>query len=174
MAEWAPCTRVQDFARAVCRVDPLAPGWEDGGMARRAALPLSLLLILAGFAGTGAARGEEDRFDPPLEGAYLGLRVESSEGKVVVAAVDRGSPAAQAGVSPGDTVLRLGEAAGFREAEEFNDALGELEAGRPVDLEVRTGEAVRTLHLITAPAILDVHYRMVEALKASRYFRQKD
>jgi len=134
-------------------------------------ISILLLILLAGAPAPFLPGGDEDRFDPPLEGAYLGVRGAAREESLVLETIDAGSPAEAAGVRRGDVILRLGEAAGLRTAADLAAAIRDLRPGVPVDLEVRRGDEVRAIRVVPEPAVLGTYRGMVEALLRSRFFQ---
>ncbi len=86
---------------------------------------------------------------PPIYFAYH-LTLSRAAAPVVGLVID-GSPAAQAGIQPGDAVLRVGDTP-TRTFEEVEDAINDSE-GRPVELEIERGGEKRALRLAAQPAI---------------------
>jgi S1-C subfamily serine protease len=70
--------------------------------------------------------------------AFLGVRAEVGDGGVRVASVREGSPAAAAGVRPGDTLRWVGDAR-VRSVEELTRVLAAREPGERVAVEVARG-----------------------------------
>jgi C-terminal processing protease CtpA/Prc len=126
-------------------------------------LPLALLLHLAPPAG-------EERFDPPLRGAYLGLNVADSAEGLRVAGVVQGGPAQEGGVLRGDLLLRLngGESLAGLEAARFAERVRALPPFAPLALEVLRREERLLLELTPDPLlVLDAHF-IAERLRRNR------
>ena len=77
---------------------------------------------------------------------FLGLELAEAEGMVRVAAVLADSPAAKAGVQPGDRLIRL-NGRGVATLAAASKAVAEVQAGKDVALTVRRGETTHDLTL---------------------------
>ena len=88
---------------------------------------LLLLLLLA----HPLSRADESRFDPPLKGAYLGVGLEETPAGLRISRVEEKSAAAEAGLLPGDILLRFGKLDGLRSwnIRKLWQALSELSGG---------------------------------------------
>ena len=75
--------------------------------------------------------------------AFLGVRAEAGDDGVRVATVRKGSPAAAAGVRPGDTLRRLGDAR-VRSVDALMRVLAGREPGEEVALELARGGRLST------------------------------
>jgi hypothetical protein len=88
------------------------------------------------------------RDDRPLEYCHVGLQLERHEGAVVVIGVVENSPAAQAGISPGDVVVALdGVQAETLDLLALSRRM-EGEPGRPLTLVVSRDAVERTVKLV--------------------------
>ncbi len=131
------------------------------------------ILLISSFLPGGRFPAGEDRFDPPLEGACLGLSGQFRSGRFLVQAVERSSAAEKAGISPGDGILRLGGAAGFSGLDDFLRAAHALRRGESVEVEVLRGDRALTLSLVADPSILLDYYQLRSLLRSSRFFRSR-
>jgi C-terminal processing protease CtpA/Prc len=121
------------------------------------------------------ARGsDEARFDPPLDGVFLGMSGEAKAGRLLVKEVEPGSAAARAGLIPGDQIARLGPAAGFPDFEAFARQVQLLRRGEPVELEVLREGRSMGLSLVPDPAVLRDHYQLIAYLRDSSFLRARD
>jgi C-terminal processing protease CtpA/Prc len=132
------------------------------------------VILLALLVPIGLIPADDARFDPPLDGACLGLSGGFRDGRVEVQAVERSSAAARAGISPGDTILRLGGAAGFSGMDDFVHAARGLRSGEPVEVVVRREGGEVTLSLVPDPAIFLDYYQILTLLRQSRFLRSRD
>jgi S1-C subfamily serine protease len=115
--------------------DALGPG--TGRLPGNMFVPVDLLKpILAEMRARGASRGSTR--------AWLGLNCAESEGEVRVLRVTRESPAEQAGVQPGDRILRIDDAE-VGALETLYKTLWRDGAERDVVLTIRRGGEVHTL-----------------------------
>lgn len=90
----------------------------------------------------------EYRDDRPLEYCHVGLQLEREKGAVVVMGVVDGSPAALAGIAPGDELVALdGAPAGALDLMVLTRRM-EGEPGRSVTLVVRRDAVQRTVRLV--------------------------
>ena len=117
-------------------------------MKRAGALVFALALALTAAAPEAYAAEPQERMLVPM-GCAVGIQLQTN-GVLVVAlsAAENGSapsPAAQAGILPGDLIVKLGGAK-IASAEDFRKAAGSL-TGEPVEVEVRRGEETKTLKL---------------------------
>lgn len=88
------------------------------------------------------------RDDRPLEYCHVGLQVERRAGEVVVTGVVEDSPAARAGVAPGDRVVSLDGA--VSDSLDLSELIRRMEGepGRPLTLVLRRDAVDRTLRLV--------------------------
>jgi carboxyl-terminal processing protease len=128
---------------------------------------LLLVLLLALLAGR--LPGQEDRFDPPLDGVYLGISARVEDGKAAVAGVDPGSAAESAGLRAGDDIVRLGTASGFPDREAFVQTVRSLRRGEAVEVEVEREGARRLLRIVPDPGVMADHYALLERLRGSGF-----
>lgn len=131
--------------------------------------PICLWLFLGALAAS-----DEARFDPPLDGVYLGLAGECREGRVLVRSVETGSAADRAGLRPGDAVLGMGAGEGFADFDRFREAVRSLKHGEPVELQVLRDGGQATLRLVPDPGILADHFRLLSYLRDSRFLRARE
>jgi S1-C subfamily serine protease len=102
---------------------------------------VALVLALAACTSPRIA-GPQDSVVP----GTIGVLVHQKEGRVIVAAVGKTSPAAEKGVSVGDVVLRYnGEP--VASARQFNRLVVDSPPGSLVRLELLRGGEVRTLEV---------------------------
>jgi antitoxin component of MazEF toxin-antitoxin module len=96
----------------------------------------------------GAFMGITPNFDTRPRG-FLGFTAAEQDGAVVVGDVLPGSPAAAAGLKPGDRLAAVETAAGKRRDVErladLDKAVAEAKAGTAVKLHVRRGDSAETL-----------------------------
>ncbi|MCA9270404.1 MAG: PDZ domain-containing protein [Planctomycetales bacterium] len=92
------------------------------------------------------AREEAVRASAPA--GYLGLAAEATSGRVTVAEVHEGSPAAKADIRPGDIVERINSRP-VADLDTMGAVLAPLPAGRQIVLTLKRGEQV-----IVAPVTL--------------------
>jgi serine protease Do len=93
------------------------------------------------------AKGEE------VEYGFLGVTPEpSARGGVAISSVSQGSPAAEAGLNPGDVILSV-NGMPVREPDDLFLAIGLVLAGHKATLEVRSGRDV-----VQRTAVLDKFY----------------
>jgi C-terminal processing protease CtpA/Prc len=135
----------------------------------RAALILLGIFLLARLPAS-----DEDRFDPPLGGVFLGLSGRADGGAILVVNVERFSAAERAGLEPGDEILRLGDAVRFEGMTEFSRAVRGLRHGEPVEVEVLRKGARKTLSLLPDPDVLRDHFRLVAYLRDSDFLRRRE
>src|SRR5262245_4950897 len=93
-------------------------------------------IVLVPLLLAGARAADEARFDPPLDGVFLGVAGAAQAGRLLVQSVEPGSAAMRAGLEPGDEIARLGPAEGFGSFEEFSRALRTLRPGEEVEVQV--------------------------------------
>lgn len=99
---------------------------------------------------TGSNAGAESRDDADHVRAdtvpgWLGINMRQTEDGVVVANVLRGSPAAAAGLQPGDRLLRIGSQL-VAVTSDVTTFVQEQKPGTRVNLDVRRGKETRLLH----------------------------
>jgi len=137
-----------------------------------------LLILLSGTLWAA----QEERFDPPLGGSYLGVSlrdapegdpapVRVARGAVVVRSVEPGSAAERAGLRPGDRVLRFGDAGPIADLAALPRAVKSLPPREPAEIEVfRDGQRL-SLTVVPDPAILRDHYEIVGHLRDSSFLK---
>jgi C-terminal processing protease CtpA/Prc len=118
--------------------------------------------------------GDEDRFDPPLGGASLGIAVRSSGGRLRIGTVERGSAAERASLLVGDEIVRVGDRSGFRTMDEFVRAVEGLRSGGPIEVEVVRDGVHRILPIVPDPAILLDLYQLLGYLRESTYLKSRE
>jgi C-terminal processing protease CtpA/Prc len=102
--------------------------------------------LLPGLLAAAGPPADEQRFDPPLAGAYLGIRIDDGPQGIVVASVERGTAAEAAGLRPGDVIVRFAGEDGLEKLGSggFQRRVRALEAQKSVPMEIlRRGEALR-------------------------------
>lgn len=85
-----------------------------------------------------------------IEGYWFGARLQPELRHLVVRGVQSGSPAATAGLEPGDIILKVDQEAA-RGLIEFHRVLVRSQGARPIELLVRRGASDRTLSLKLVP-----------------------
>lgn len=88
---------------------------------------------------TGGKMPEEQR----LPQGYLGILLDEGDGVTVRGALE-GSPAADAGLEPGDVLTRV-DGRRVRGAADVHEAIAELRPGQAVPIEIRRDDATRTM-----------------------------
>lgn len=128
--------------------------------------PLAILLAQFGVRlGLRAAESGSDpggqrgrREDRPRQ--WLGLKLQSAEGRLRVAVVHGGGPAEAAGICAGDELIALN---GRRlAAEGYDAAVDRLQAGREATLHVFRDEELRVFSLEPVPAPRDTCYLQLD------------
>ena len=86
--------------------------------------------------------------------ADLGFRVSTDAGRLDVASVVEGSPAARAGLAASDEIVAI-NAVGFAKPYHGEAALERLDGGRPLSLTLRRGAATRSVKFTPPPRPLE-------------------
>jgi serine protease Do len=95
-----------------------------------------------------SANRQSDATDSPsVSAASLGLTVQSDGGKLLVAEVQPGSPAARVGLKPGDEMLSL-DGSQLATIADFESAAGRLKAGGSAAIAFRRNGATLQLNVI--------------------------
>ncbi len=147
---------------------------------RRRNLSTGFLVLLLLLRVLPAA--EEDRFDPPLDGSFLGgsfrdVLAEDPDATrqgarlVVVRSVEPGSAADLAGLRCGDRVLRLGNDGPFADVAAFSRAVKSLRPREPAEIKVSRDGGSQLLTVVPDPAILQDHYEIVGYLRGSSFLK---
>ncbi len=89
-------------------------------------------------AGVNRARANRRPAETPPPAAFMGVAMEDVDGTVVVTAVVEQGPAAQAGIRPGDSLVRLGETKTTSMAE-VQTTVGEQRPGNVLDVTINRG-----------------------------------
>lgn len=123
------------------------------GMVVRAATPAHDALILPA-AALGKLHDDLMRFGHPSPG-WIGVAVEEAAvpdqgSRTRIAAVEQGSPANLAGITPGEILLSIGNHP-VPMPQQVLEASFDLSAGDQVSITVSRGGAVRSVHLRCAP-----------------------
>lgn len=139
---------------AICADVRLAPGNSGGPLADAAGNVLGINSMIAGGVAVAVPSNTVERFlagEPAAGGAFIGIvargvplppavaaSYDAGDGAgLLVTEVEDGSPAAKAGLIPGDVIVRLdGRAAGYGP---LSRRLSRLRAGAPVRLEFLRG-----------------------------------
>jgi hypothetical protein len=115
------------------------------------------LLVAGGAYGLSALIGDSSSSSGPAiasSGPWLGLQMQAlANGTVVVASVVPGSPAANAGLRPGDAITQVeGRPVGAPIV--VTEAVAALSAGDPLEIQFIRGSAIYTVRpkLIARPA----------------------
>jgi membrane-associated protease RseP (regulator of RpoE activity) len=127
--------------------EPKEPFIPKGAIAKNAPAEIeamNLLGPLAKFAAVMVGKQEPDKLIPR---GRLGVLLDEAAGSAKVAAVLDGSPAAKAGVKPGDVITRLGDAP-VSSARSATLAAAKVRAGEKVGLKVRREGATVELELV--------------------------
>lgn len=116
-------------------------------------MPLSSTLLLLTLALPVKAPVPPEPPPDPLGRGYLGITLGDG---TTISSVEAGMPAAQAGLQPGDLILRIGTF----EPQSFDQIVAHICTYRPgaiVEIEVQRGTARKTVKvkLATRPARLD-------------------
>ena len=81
-----------------------------------------------------------------IERPYLGVRMTDADDGAQIIEVSSGSPAAEAGLEPGDVVVEVnGEAIGS--SDDLRTAVAEREPGEQLELRVRSNGNERTVQV---------------------------
>ena len=120
------------------------------------AIPIHMVLQVAdqltefGQVQRGQLGVQAQAMTPELSEAF-GLK--QTEG-VVITEVVEGSPADQAGIVPGDILVRI-DGEDIRDVKDMRNVLGLLRAGREVEIELLRGRETVTVHAATATLRID-------------------
>jgi S1-C subfamily serine protease len=98
--------------------------------------PAVVMLILALAPAAAAAPVPRDRLPDPLGRGYMGIYI--NEGTLTIREVEPNTPAAAAGMRPGDTFVKLGtlEPQEFVQVQQYVAA---LRPGTPIRIALRRG-----------------------------------
>lgn len=99
-----------------------------------------------GAAASGTISGTRTNPRPPAASFGFALSLRSGE-RPVVTGVDEGSPAAQAGLVPGDVILSIDGQDTLERGRRFRDAT----PGRRYTLQVQRGTEVREMVIVAGP-----------------------
>lgn len=127
--------------------EPKEPFIPRGAIAKQAPAEIEAMNLLgpiAKFAAVMVGKQEPDRLIPR---GRLGVVLDESAGSAKVASVLDGSPAAKAGVKPGDVVTRLGGKA-VESARSAMLAAAKVRSGEKVALKLRRDGATVDLELV--------------------------
>jgi M6 family metalloprotease-like protein len=104
--------------------------------------------VSASIAKAGAPTSNANEPAP----AYLGVLLDPHAGpdRVVIADVDPESPAARAGLQPGDVVRKLGGQS-LKDSEALFEALGDRSAGETLELELSRQDKPVTVRVVLTP-----------------------
>jgi C-terminal processing protease CtpA/Prc len=134
--------------------------------------PLLVLAFLAAplFAPSAA---DEERFDPPLPGGYLGVRVVANDEGLHVRRIVAGGAAHRAGLQPGDLVVRFGERTRLGElgVDGFVKVLQEVPLGEAREIEVRRRAETLVFEVEPDPLLLRDVEELASRIQENRYFR---
>lgn len=134
---------------------------------------ISIFLLVPVLLAPSLSRSGEERFDPPLSGAHLGVIVEDSDAGPRVTSVLKGAAAEMAGVLEGDIVLRLGEARlTGKSTSDLQEALQAIEPWSSVELDVRRGDSVLALSIVPDPILIRDTYAIAQHLEAHPLFKR--
>lgn len=97
----------------------------------------------------GPGRGAPGR-GGPVHGGYLGVNVQVQNGALVVTGVASGSPADQAGVKSGDTILQV-DGKNVSDLQTLRSAIASVQPGSSYKLQIRRNGQDQTL-TVPAPA----------------------
>ncbi len=156
----SPSVATPSPARRVPRVHPLASRIRaalaylrahltlDPTQARLAAIVAAVaLLVIGGAYGLNALVGDSSSSNHPSAenaNAWLGLQMQSlSNGTVVISSVVPGSPAASAGLRPGDVISEI-ERRPVVAPVDVTEAVAALQAGDTIELQVVRGSSTYT------------------------------
>lgn len=119
-----------------------------GGVGKKNSQGATLELLGSFMQGLGSLTGGKAALAPKVQG-FLGLALEQKEGKVVVSSVFVGSPAAKAGLIPGDEIKRIKDIE-VKNLADANRSLSGIVALDSVELSLVRGNEALTVTLKTA------------------------
>lgn len=104
----------------------------------------------AGRGNRPARPAPESAAAPAAGGVFLGISVTETDGKLMIERVLDGSPAAAAGLKAGEQLAGIGRSR-LRSLADLDEALGDLVAGKPVEVVLRGKDSRRSVLLTPAP-----------------------
>ena len=119
------------------------------------------------------SRPDEARFDPPLGGVYLGIRLEFEAGAPVIRRVEKAAAAGRDGFQVGDRFLALGEQSGWRSVEEITRDVRMFTPGRRVDVRVLRGAQELQIALVPDPLLVRDALDLAEIVRRSRFLSRQ-
>ncbi len=145
--------------------------WSRRGALGRLCLAGLLLAILAPRTWTTE---DDARWDPPIDGTFLGIRGAIDDGVFRVALVNPGGAAHLAGLRRGDAIVGLAGRAGFADFDEFRRIVGSLEPGEPTTAVVSRGGSELDLALVPDHGAFRDFFVIVDRIRTSRFTRGLD